>query len=299
MKKFHKYLDEEYKELYSHHDKTKGFYAELDERYWDTDIVVITAHGTEEYIIGDNGSAGGKNLIRIDDCSRLKHSFIFAFSCSTGSLGQQICEQHKAISYIGFNDFIDLVVKTNGNRYEKELAMILKEIYNESLKASFTGFINKNYNVNEFKKLISKKLLESHAAVLAMDPDQIATKFCISKKVTNNSLFISTLQMDLLSTIHKVRERIVVHGEPEFIPWLFITETHSDILKLIEKVKEANFIDGYNEYYKYFMLAYLYRLIDLNELSEKSFQQAKALNPNYMPLRYLEKFTGELESEVS
>ncbi|MGX5481014.1 ATP-binding protein [Bacillus thuringiensis] len=66
-----------------------------------------------------------------------------------------------------------------------------------------------------------------------------------------------------------------------------------------EKVKEANFIDGYNEYYKYFMLAYLYRLIDLNELSEKSFQQAKALNPNYMPLRYLEKFTGELESEVS
>ncbi|NGQ95419.1 hypothetical protein G3578_09650 [Brevibacillus sp. SYP-B805] len=281
---FKDFLHSNYEELYNHFSRTEDFYGILDSRIYYTDIIVITAHGYPDYIVGEEVS-GEAVLLTLEQFHRCKHSFIFAFSCSTGDLGAQICREHKAIAYLGFNDIIDLVVKTEGQAYKNELKKILRKIYNDSLCKSFTEFLANNYNIDQFARLISKNLELSYSLILAMSPEQLKITFSLPQKVVDEPKFLKILQTDLLTTINSVRKRIVIHGEPEFIPWLFIdTKDKTRIEQLISKIEKSVFKDSYNNYYKYFLLGHLYRALGIASESKKFFRLAYSLNSEYIRL---------------
>lgn len=276
---FQKSLKTQFNELYTTFDKSHNFYNKLESRINNTDIIIITAHGDEEYIVGER-EQGEPIKMKIDEFYRFKHSFLFSFSCSTAKLGKKICEEHNAISFIGFNDVIDLVVQTNS--YKAEMSNILKSIYNSALIDSFSLFIKNNYDVSQFALLLAKKLKGHHAKIMAMNNDDVIKTFSLSKRIVGNEKFKLTLRIDLLSTIDAVSERIIVHGEPAFIPWCFISSKNKDdIFKLICRVEESKYINEFNLYYKYFLLGFLYYKMKLPAEAEEYFLKSKEVNSEY------------------
>ncbi|GIO09885.1 hypothetical protein J31TS6_59130 [Brevibacillus reuszeri] len=282
LKRFQEHLEGNYNDGYQHFSKTDDFYEVLDTRINNTDIIVFTAHGEPTHIVGEQ-KLGRDVLLTLDDLGRCKHSFVFAFSCSTGDLGAEICRQHKAIAYLGFKDIIDLVVKTEGRAFSDDLRKILRKMYNDALCKSFNEFLGKNYNVDQFARTLSRNLEMVYAHILAMSPEELKVNFDISLKVATNSKFLWHLRTDLLTTIDGVRKRIVVHGESEFIPWLFIDTSDPDKLKnLIEKIEKCVYKDDYNNYYKYFLLWFLYNKLGLTEDANRYLRSSLVINLEYV-----------------
>ncbi|WP_054025271.1 hypothetical protein [Bacillus sp. FJAT-28004] len=291
LRLFRSFLVETYEEQYVHYDKSENLLIELADRINNTDIVIFTAHGTEEYVIGDSVRGQVVQLDK-DKLVNLRNSFVFAFSCSTGNLGKELCLDHNVLSYVGFDDVIDLVVKSSIAAYRDELSKLLKHIYNDALQASFKQFAQKNCNVTQFELLISLNLKRSFSKVLSMRASELSRQFSISLVVANSTVFMKKLHSDLLTTIDSVRSRIVVHGEREFIPWTFVGNDHVRIGSLIHDLENCVYSDS-NEYYRLFMLAYLYYKLNRKTLAFNYYMKSKELYPEYEPLKLL-SFEGQI-----
>lgn len=283
LQKFRKHLESNHPIIYSYFYRSADLSQELDNRLNHTDIVIFTAHGDEEYIIGDQ--VQGKDIhLTLDKLSSLKNSFVFAFSCSTGLLGKQLCSINNVISYVGFNDIIDLSVNTCESSYKDELSKILKEIYNEALQKSFDVFITHNYDIDQFSRLISINLKRAYVSVLSMDFNELCQKFNINYKRVSDIKFLKKLHGDLLTTVDAVRARIVVHGEKNFIPWFFIEDDRGRHIEIISKLEGTTYSEE-NEYYRYFILALLNFKIGRINRAFEYYKLAVKLYPEYEPLK--------------
>ncbi|MDI4647885.1 hypothetical protein [Cohnella hashimotonis] len=283
LNSFKQFLQESYGYAYIFHDKSEGLVSELVNRHNETDIVIFTAHGTEDSIIGEMVK-GEEVSLREDKLSNLKHSFVFSFSCSTGALGERLCLNCNVLSYIGFNDIINLSVKSEDNAFKQELTKVLKLIYSSALQISFDTFIKRSYDVGQFSRLISLNLKRSFSTVLAMNSNQLSTYFSISAVTSSNPAFIKKLHSDLLTTIDSVRSRIVVHGEKGFIPWFFIEDDEAKNREIILKLENVSF-SSQNEYYRFFILAWLYLRIGQSKNSIRAFNKSHKLFPDFEPLK--------------
>jgi hypothetical protein len=293
---FQRFLQETYDSNYVFYDKSERLITDLAGRINNTDIVIFTAHGTEDYIIGDYVK-GEHVLLTSEKLTNLRNSFVFAFSCSTGVLGERLCSEHNVISYIGFNDIVDLSVRTADVAFKEELSRVLKDIYNDALQKSFYTFIEQNYDIGQFAKLISLNLKRSFSKVLAMDNTELSHRFNISRGSSSNHLFIRKLHSDLLTTIDSVRSRIVLHGEESFIPWGFLINDAEKIYKLIAKFESLTFSSN-NEYYRFFILAVLNIRIGRFRTAFRFYKKAVTLFPEYEPLKIF-SFDVEDESQLS
>jgi hypothetical protein len=253
FKSFRKYISEEYNSSYSHSGTSVNFLKQLQDRRNDNDIILITAHGDEKSIVGES-IRGQDQLLPFESLSDLKNSFVFAFSCSTAKLGERICEEHEAISYLGFNDDIALVVKSDS--YQTELSIILKQIYIKALTNSFNRFLKIGLQVKQFALTISKNLVEEHAKIIRMSSEEMIQTFKISRRVGENKLFRLKLQNELLNTINTVSDRIEISGEGWFVPWYYIDQVP---LKQLEKLqcelKKAKVENEAHRFYYYIIMA--------------------------------------------
>ncbi|WP_068779283.1 hypothetical protein [Paenibacillus sp. GM2] len=295
LRGFRKHLTETYDSNYKYINKSEDLYKELNIRENHTDIVVFTAHGDRNYIIGDK-IKGQETRLTIDSLEFLRNSFVFAFSCSTGDLGKELCRKHNTISYLGFNDIIDLVVDTREKSFNEEFSKILKQIYNEALKKSFDEFLQNNYSVDQFAKLISLNLKRAYVTILSMNCEELCKRYNVNLGRASNFKFIKKLHSDLLTTIDSVRSRIIVHGEGKFIPWSFIGD---DVIKLrlIEKKLENTEYAPENEYYRFFLLTLINYKLGNQSKAVKYFQEASRLFPEYEPLRNFSFSHEEIERD--
>lgn len=290
LKKFQKELASEYGETYEFYNKSPELFYSLESRFHSTDLILITAHGTSEFIEGEL-EKGEIVKITADDFYRFRNSFVFAFSCSTADLGEIICEESNVISYLGFNDVVNLQVKTSRGQFVTEISNILRQIYNDTLIESFVTFTQKNYSIGQLAQLISLNLKKYYVRLLAMKSEDIIVKFSIPRKVAFNNEFTKCLHADLLTTIDAVRQRVTVYGEKNFIPWSFITTENQIVLNnLFSKVNDSDFSEK-NIYYKKFLLGYILKKLNLEESSNYYLSEAKAEFPEYEPLLsiFLEK----------
>jgi hypothetical protein len=290
LRGFQKYLEDRYSLIYSHFSRSSDLLSELTERSNQTDLVVITAHGTEEYIVGDKVK-GEHVLLALEQLACLKNSFVFAFSCSTGALGEQLCLTQNVISYIGFNDIIDLAVNCGERTFNDELSRILKDIYTEALQLAFDEFVHKNYDVSQLAKLISLNLKRIYVKILSMDHKALSQKYSINLGRLSNRVFTKKLHSDLLTTIDSVRARIIIHGEKKFIPWVFIGNDIARIKLLIEKLESTSYA-AQNEYYRLFVLAYLYIKLGRPKTAFDYYKKVHRLLPEYEALQIF-KFNGK------
>jgi len=287
LKQFQKSMATIYDDDYEFFNKSGDLFKSLENRINSTDLILITAHGTPEYIEGEL-EKGEPIKINMGEFHRFRNSFVFAFSCSTADLGEVICEESDVLSYLGFNDIVNLKVKTSQGKYEKEFSNILRQIYNDTLIESFTTFTQQNYTVSQLANLISLNLKRCYVKLLAMKPEEIVKKYLISKRVANNKEFIKCLHADLLTTIDAVRERITIYGERDFIPWYFIKSEDQDILvNLLEKVHKTEYLEK-NIYYKSFLLGYLYRKLNIKDSSDHHLKNASENYPEYEPISILQ-----------
>ncbi|MDO7345478.1 hypothetical protein Q5O02_04890 [Bacillus stercoris] len=283
LKQFQKTLATKYCETYEVYDKSPELFNCLESRLHETDLILITAHGTADFIEGEL-ERGEPIRITAEDFHRFRNSFVFAFSCSTADLGEKICTESNVLSYLGFNDIVNLQVKTSNGQFVTEISNILRRIYNDTLYESLVTFIQKNYNISELAQLISLNLKRYYARLLGMTSEDIIGKYAIPRRVASNREFIKCLHADLLTTIDAVRQRITVFGEKNFIPWLFITTEDTAILEsLLGKVLDSEFSPK-NIYYKNFLLGYLYKKLNIKDSSEHYLGEAKAAFPEYEPL---------------
>lgn len=284
LKHFQQTIAAEYKDEYEFYNRSNELFTSLESRLLTTDIILITAHGTPDYIEGEMVS-GEPIKITAQDFHRFQNSFIFAFSCSTADLGKIVCEENKVISYLGFNDIINLKAKTSKGKFETEISNILRKIYNDSLFSSFKTFTTKNYTVLQLSKLISLNLKRFYCMALAMSSEQLISTYGISRRTATNKEFIKCLHADLLTTIDAVRQRITVHGEENFIPWSFIKSADTDTIgRLIDKVYNSEF-SVKNIYYKYFLMGYLYKKLNIKDSSDHYFSLSRSNYPDYEPIR--------------
>ncbi|MBA9084938.1 hypothetical protein FHR92_001399 [Fontibacillus solani] len=293
LKSFQKYLQLTYAGVYFCYDKSAMFLSDLSVRPNETDIIIFTAHGTEDSIIGDRVK-GTEVILTKESLSDLMHSFIFAFSCSTGALGERLCSEYNAISYIGFNDIIDLSVKSANTSFKSELSTILKSIYNQALQKSFNTFIMENYDVGQLARLISLNLKRSFSMLLSLNSSQLSSQYSLSTRVTENPIFLRKLHSDLLTTVDSVRSRIITHGEEGFVPWEFIREPKK-IKEIIRKLENVKF-SVRNEYYRFFLLSRLYYLDGRVNEFKQAYRIAFSLFPDYEPLKTLPIIADEGES---
>jgi len=283
LKQFQQTLASEYGQTYEFYNKSPELFHSLERRLHSTDIILITAHGTAEFIEGEL-DRGEPIKITVEDFYRFRNSFVFAFSCSTADLGEIICKESNVLSYLGFNDIVNLQVKTSKGQFVTEISNILKQIYNDTLFESFVTFTEENYSVAQLAQLISLNLKRYYVRLLAMSSEDIVVKFSISRRVAFNREFTKCLHADLLTTIDAVRQRITVYGEKNFIPWFFINTDDRMILeKLLVKVYDSEF-SPQNVYYKNFLLGYLYKKLDIKDSSEYYIEKVKAAFPDYEPL---------------
>jgi hypothetical protein len=283
LKQFQKTLAAEYGETYEIYDKSPELFNFLENRLYSTDLILVTAHGTAEFIVGEL-QRGEPVKITAEDFHRFRNSFVFAFSCSTADLGQIICEESNVLSYLGFNDIVDLQVKTSNGKFVREISNIIRKIYNDTLYESFVTFTQKNYSVSQLAQLISLNLKRNYVRLLAMPLEDIVRMYAIPRKVAFNLEFIKCLHADLLTTIDAVRQRITVYGEKNFIPWFFIDTDDTNILEnLLVKVLDSAYSPK-NVFYKNFLLGYLYKKLNIPDSSDHYLEKVKAAFPEYEPL---------------
>ncbi|TYO68698.1 hypothetical protein [Rossellomorea marisflavi] len=267
IESFKKFISREFTSGYIHNFSSEKFLGNLQDRKDDNDIVLITAHGDEEHIVGEN-IKGRDIYLPFEALSNLKNSFVFAFACSTAKLGERICNEHEAISYLGFNDDIALVVKSDS--YKVELTIILKKIYISALKTSFERFLKKGLQVKQLSLTISKLLLEEHSKIIKMSSEDIIQTFKLPRRVVENSLFRVKLQNELLNTISTVSNRIEIRGEDWFVPWYYLEDApNNQLKKLLSELKKVKKIEGnsHKSYYYLMMAAISKKIGDDKEMN--------------------------------
>src|SRR4051812_21566541 len=100
LKWFKAHLTDKYKGDYYPYTTSSLFLEALESRVNNTDIVLITSHGTSNFFIGEM-ERGRTNRITLNKLSAVVHSFVFAFSCSTADLGEALCRDNHAIAFLG------------------------------------------------------------------------------------------------------------------------------------------------------------------------------------------------------
>jgi len=283
LNKYKEHLKNTYSEDYNGFERKGPFVYELSQRLDITDIIIVTAHGNENGFTADVLRDEVKEL-NFDELHIFNNSFVFAFSCSTASLGKRLCDQLNVISYIGFDDIIDLKVNTGNKEFKTDIGQILQSIYINTLIHSFDEFLRNSYTIEELSRLIAFNLKKYHAVVLGMSAEDISRQFNIPMHITKSEKFINVIKMDLLTTVHDVSKRIQYHGEGNFIPWKFIEGKNPyRIMELIQKIEKASFKPK-NEYYKHFLLAYMYREIDHYVEAAKNIMKVREQFQDYVPL---------------
>ncbi len=280
LRRFQEHLKRGYSGSYVCFDRSAAFLNELEARVNHTDIILITAHGDTCHIIGEKLS-GTHILLSIDKFQNTKNSFVFAFACRTSPLGEQMCSVHKAISYLGFDDYIKLTVGSTQQAYRDELESLLKSIYNQALSISFDQFVNRSWDVSEFAQAIAINLKLCFAQILALPANELSVRYSLSYARVSDERFLMALHADLLTTLDDLGEHIVVHGEKAFIPWQFIRLDDKEFLRhLIQKIESAQFRRE-NQYYQDFLLGYLYLNLDALTVAVTYLLRAKRGNTSY------------------
>ncbi|ACV63248.1 hypothetical protein Dtox_2439 [Desulfofarcimen acetoxidans DSM 771] len=277
-----KILRYEFGVRYQVFSKLKNLYDELCSRNQSSDIILITAHGTENCIYGE-GIHGDEEKITLENSHLFSNSFVFAFSCSTAKLGQQMVDKNKVITYIGFNKDIPLAVKQQKSpEFVNELNKLLKEIYTQAVTRALDEFIKNGLTALEFVRLLQKRLLEIYVHAISLEPQKLATQFSISHRTANNETFYMRMSTHLLATINAVSSMIELYGERGFMPLVCINEW--DTKKIIERLNrlEDTIRDEYPaHFYIHYVMSQLYCALKDNTNMYKHLRIVENMNPEY------------------
>lgn len=250
------------------------FLKSLREREEFSDIVIISAHGSDDAVLTKRGT-GYDKIFTLEHAHLLANDFTFALSCYTSrELGPKVIEE-KGITYVGFNDSIenDFVLDEHSSNYHyiKELEKVLIKIYNTVISRAFIRFINECTTAKEFQSYIEIGLKSELQKLSKLSVDEINSKFnlSINNDSDTNQSIRALLKLEFISKISDFSNKIRLLGEERYIPWFNIHQLE-DKLYLKYLLEESCKISDKYAYYKYFLQSHIYSALDLPSESKEA-----------------------------
>lgn len=238
---FNNVFNEQKETIYKPISEINDFLGFLNSRLTYPDVVLITAHGTNNAILRLRKGTLVKAM-RLHQTRLFKHNFVFAISCGTATeFGSKAIDEAAQV-YIGFDDEIQSDFKfDNGsnNKFNLILESVFKEIYQTSVNEAFEIFIKKCLTAKEFcmhMDLIFKRQVRK---TLRMGIKELRTIY--SAPITDKyvSELKAIIKLQFLAKFDSLRGKITLLGDEQFVPWYFINRLNEEELEeLLTKVKK-------------------------------------------------------------
>ncbi|WP_139490247.1 hypothetical protein [Brevibacillus dissolubilis] len=234
------------------------FVGLLNSRISYPDVVLITAHGTDDAILGVRQGKLIKAM-RLHQTRLFKNNFVLAVSCLTAKeFGKKAIEEAAQV-YIGFDDYIQSDFKFGSSlnqKFNDILEKIFKKIYQLSLNRAFSSFIKKSLTARELTMLIELNFKKLVRELQRMDIKNIRTVYSVQLTEKLEDELRAVIKLQFIAKYNTLQKKISLLGDPYYVPWYYINYLNKEELQvLLEKI---NNMDEKNNYYKYFVELLVY-----------------------------------------
>jgi hypothetical protein len=274
LKRVDNYLDAAFNNeseiLYNQCKDINDFIQTLNSRLTSPDIVIITSHGSDDSLL----SLRRGRMIRVMRKSQtrfFKHNFIVAIACQTANEFGPEAIRESAQTYVGFNDFIQCDFEFDSSKNGKLnsiLEVIFKKVYQDSFNHSLEKFIKQCWTSNEFVQNWEIDFKRKVRQTGKMNLEEIRTEYSVPVTEKYEEQIKTLIKLEFISKYNTLNEKLVLLGDPNYIPWYYIYNLDEmELKRILGKVE--NILDE-NNYYKYFLKSLIHKFLNNVQDFEKS-----------------------------
>ncbi|MCY8486950.1 hypothetical protein MOC97_16045 [Bacillus atrophaeus] len=224
-------------DLYSIHWKPSAFIEELNKRKDKLDVIIISAHGSNDSIIKLNNGREPSKLITLEEAHLFRNNFIFANSCYTANKFGPALIENGALCYIGFNHLMSEVFKYKNKSNHLLFEKVVKRIYTDSISQAISDFINKCLTAKELCQYIEFYFKKHINVVCKMSLAVLNEEYDTKLDEEDHQIF-KLAKLELLEKFNDLKDRLNILGEENYIFWSEINKLSSMKLKQLQKKVE-------------------------------------------------------------